>query len=58
MALAKRKPTEENRLEELAERIAAEISARAAKMTPAERERADAETRKIAERVRRRTRQK
>jgi hypothetical protein len=56
MALAKLKRLNEDRLDELAERFAAEINDRAAKMTPEERAKADAETTKIANRVKRRTR--
>jgi len=56
MAVAKLKRPNEDRLEELAERIAAEINERAAKMTPEERAKADSETTKIATRVQRRTR--
>ena len=55
MAVAKLKRPKEQRLEELAERIAAEINERAAKMTPAERAQADSKTRKIATQVQRRT---
>jgi hypothetical protein len=55
MAVAKLKHAKEDRLEELAERIAAEINERADKMAPEERARADAATKKIADRVRRRT---
>jgi hypothetical protein len=55
MAVAKLKRPKEDRFEELAERIAAEINERAAKMTTEERARADSETKKIAARVRRRT---
>jgi len=55
MALAKLKLPKENQLEELAERIAAEINQRAAKMTPEKRDQADSETKKIAVQVRRRT---
>jgi hypothetical protein len=55
MAVAKLKRPKEDRLEELAERIAAEINDRADKMTPENRARADAATKKIADRVRRRT---
>jgi hypothetical protein len=55
MAVAKLKPPKEHRLEELAERIAAEINERADQMTPEDRARADAATKKIADRVRRRT---
>jgi len=56
MAVAKLKRPKEGRLEELAERIASEINARAAKMTPQERAEADSETKKIAAQVQRRTR--
>jgi hypothetical protein len=56
MALAKLKP-KEDRLEELAERIAAEINERAARMTPEKRQQADSETKKIAARVQRRIRE-
>jgi hypothetical protein len=55
MALAKLKPPKEDRLEDLAERIAAEVNGRAAKMTPEERAKADAETKKIAAEVQPRT---
>jgi hypothetical protein len=55
MAVAKLKRPKEDRFEEFAERIAAEINERAAKMTPAERDRADAETKKIAAQAQRRT---
>jgi hypothetical protein len=55
MAVAKLKRQKEDRLQELAERIAAEINERADKMTPEDRARADAATKKIADRVRRRT---
>lgn len=55
MAIAKLKPRKADRLEELAERIAAEINERAAKMTPEERAKADSETKKIAAKVQRRT---
>jgi hypothetical protein len=55
MALVKPKPASENHLEELAERVASDINERAAEMSPQKRARADAETRKIADRVRRRT---
>jgi hypothetical protein len=44
------------RLMNLAERTAADINERAAKMTPEKRAQADSETKKIADRVRRRTR--
>jgi len=56
MAVAKLKRPKEDRFEELAERIAADINERAAKMTPKERARADSETKKIAAQVQRRTR--
>ena len=56
MPVAKLKRPKEDQFEELAERIAADINERAAKMTPQERARADAETRKIAAQVQRRTR--
>ena len=55
VAVAKLKPPKEDRFEELAERIAAEINERAAKMTPEDRARADAETKKIAAVAQRRT---
>jgi hypothetical protein len=55
MAVAKLKRPKEDRLEELAERIADEINERSDKMTPEDRARADAATKKIADRVRRRT---
>jgi hypothetical protein len=55
MAVAKLKSPKENRFEELAERIVAEIDERAASMTPKERARADSETMKIAAQVQRRT---
>ena len=55
MAIAKLKRQKENKLDELAERIAGEINVRAAQMTREERAKADAETRKILARVRRRT---
>lgn len=55
MAVAKLKRPKEDRFEELAERIAAEINERAAKMTPEERAKADSETRKIAAQVQHRT---
>lgn len=51
MGTAKLREPQENRFEELAERIAAEINERAAKMTPEMRERADAQTKKIADQV-------
>lgn len=55
MGVAKLKRSKEDRFEELAERIAAEINERAAKMTPEDREHADSETKKIAAQVQRRT---
>jgi hypothetical protein len=55
MALAKLKRPKEDRFEELTERIATEINERANRMTPEERARADSETKKIADRVQRRT---
>ena len=55
MAVAKLKRPQEDRFEELAERIAAEINERATKMTPEQRAKADSETRKIAAQVQRRT---
>ncbi|MFZ0955363.1 MAG: hypothetical protein WAN60_03405 [Candidatus Sulfotelmatobacter sp.] len=55
MAVAKLKQPKEDRFEELAERIAADINERAAKMTPEERVKADSETKKIAAQVQRRT---
>ena len=55
MAVAKLKRPKEDRFEELADRIAAEINERAAKMTPEDRAEADAETKKIAAQVQRRT---
>jgi vacuolar-type H+-ATPase subunit E/Vma4 len=52
MALAKLKGRlQEDRFEELAERIAAAINDRAARMTPEERVKADSETKNIATRV-------
>ncbi len=54
MAVAKLKRPQEDQLEELAERIANDINERAAKMTPASRARADAETKRIAAQVQRR----
>jgi hypothetical protein len=56
MAVAKLKRPKEDRLEDLAERFATEINERATKMTPEKRAQADSETRKIADRVQRRTR--
>lgn len=55
MAVAKLKQPKENRLEDLAERIANEINEHAVKMTPEERSKADSETQKIATQSRRRT---
>ena len=55
MAVAKLKRPKEDRFEEMAQRIVGEINARAAKMTREERAKADSETKKIADRVRRRT---
>ena len=55
MAVAKLKHPKESRLEDLAERIAAEINERAAGMTPEEGAKADSETKKIATQVQRRT---
>lgn len=56
MAVAKAKRLQEDQLEELAERIASEINDRASKMTPEDRDKADAETQKIANRTERRNR--
>jgi hypothetical protein len=56
MAVAKLKRPKEDRFEELAERLGSDISERAARMTPEERDRADSETKKIAAQVQRRTR--
>ena len=56
MAVVKLKNPPEKKFEQLAQRIAAEIDVRAAKMTPAQRAKADAETKKIAAQVQRRTR--
>ena len=56
MAVAKLKRPKEEQFEELAERIAGEINARAAKMPPKARARADSVTKKIADRAQRRTR--
>ena len=53
MAVAKLKYPKEDRLERLADRVANEINARAAKMTPEDRAKADSETAKIATQVRR-----
>jgi hypothetical protein len=55
MAMAKLKRPKENQFEELADRIATEINERANRMTPEERARADSETKKIVDRVQRRT---
>jgi hypothetical protein len=55
MAVAKLKRPKEDGFEELAERLAAEINERAARMTTEERTRADSETKKIAAQVQRRT---
>ncbi len=55
MAVAKLKRPQEDRFEELADRIANEINERAAKMTPKERAKADSETKEIAANVQRRT---
>jgi hypothetical protein len=55
VAKAKLRHPKEDRLEQLAERIANEITERAAKMTPEDRAKADSETRKIAAHVQRRT---
>jgi uncharacterized protein YjbJ (UPF0337 family) len=55
MAVAKLKRPKEDRFEDLAERIAAEINERAAKMTPEDRAQADSATKKIAAQVQRRT---
>jgi hypothetical protein len=55
MALAKLKRPKEDQLEDLAQRIAAQINERAAKMTPEKRAKADSETKKIAAQVQRRT---
>jgi|HubBroStandDraft_4_1064222.scaffolds.fasta_scaffold608589_2 hypothetical protein len=54
MALAKLKRPKEAQFEEFAERIAAEINERAAKVTPEDRAKADSETKKIAAQVQRR----
>jgi regulator of protease activity HflC (stomatin/prohibitin superfamily) len=56
MAVAKLKHPPEDELDQFAERIAAEINERASKMTSKERDRADAETKKIAAEAQRRTR--
>jgi len=55
MAVAKLKRPKEAQFEELAQRFAAEINERAAKMTPEDRARADSETKKIVAEVQRRT---
>jgi hypothetical protein len=54
MAVAKLKHPKEDRFEEFAERIAAEINERAARLTPEKRAQADSETRKIVAREQRR----
>ncbi len=56
MSLAKLRRPKEDRFEEFAERIATAINERASKMTAEERAQADSETKKIADRVQRRTR--
>jgi uncharacterized protein YPO0396 len=56
MAVAKLKRSKDDRLEELAARFADEINERAANMTAEKRAQADSETKKIADRVHRRTR--
>jgi hypothetical protein len=56
MAVAKLKRTKEERLEELAERIAADVNRRAEKMSPEQRKKADSETKRIADEVQHRTR--
>ena len=56
MAVAKLKRPHEVKFEELAERIAAEINERAAKMSDEERVKADSQTRRIVNQVQRRTR--
>jgi hypothetical protein len=53
MAVAKLKQPKEDRFDELAERLAADINERAAKMSPEERAKADSETKKIAAQVQR-----
>ena len=55
MAVAKLKRPKEAQFEEFAKHIAAEINDRAAQMTPEDRAQADAETKKIAAQVQRRT---
>lgn len=55
MAVAKLKSPKEDQFEQLADRIASEINERATRMTHDERARADSETKKIADRVQRRT---
>jgi hypothetical protein len=55
MAVAKLKRPKEDKFEEFAERIAAEINERAGKMTPEERVKSDSETQKIVNHVQRRT---
>jgi len=54
MAVAKLKRPKEDAFEDLAERIAAEINERSAKMTSEDRAQADSETKKIAAQVQRR----
>jgi hypothetical protein len=55
MAVAKLKQPKEDRFDELAERLAADINERASKMTPEDRAKADSETKKMAAQVQRRT---
>jgi hypothetical protein len=55
MSLAKLKRPKEDRFEEFADRVVSDIDERAAKMTSEERAKADSETKKIADRVQRRT---
>jgi len=55
MSLAKLKRPQEDRFEDFAERIASDINERAGKMISEERAKADTETKKIADRVQRRT---
>jgi hypothetical protein len=56
MSLAKLKRPKEDQFEELAERIATDINERATRMTAEERAKADFQTKKIADRLQRRTR--
>lgn len=56
MAEAKLKRPKEGQFEKLADGIATEINERVIRITPEERARADFETKKIADRVQRRTR--